>query len=384
MNLFDDDLKIDKIVEDDVPNRGEKIVDFLKSHIWIGMILSILIVFSICFLSVAMHINTHYDKLGSADERKNYYQILSTFFITFIVAFFAWGISMYFLIRPIFKIREEMQSIKDGNLYKQIEIKGTHEIWQLAKLYNDMASELGNQRLECSYEREEKQRAISAKHAAERRSLEYIINTNFVYGITDYLISNKDQLADDKEKEIISILNTVLKYVSNSYSDEVNIGTEIKWIDKYLYLAKILHGDLFDYEIDLPDNLAGWPSLKLLLLPFVENSIEHGFSDVKEGGMIKIFASELHNKLILNIWDNGKGFDEDALKEINAFINNHNNYEYNDIYNEKNTLMRSLSNLYDFYGNRFDIKINTMKDDGTCITMFLPLPNRFSWQGLEQ
>jgi len=45
----------------------------------------------------------------------------------------------------------------------------------------------------------------------------------------------------------------------------------------------------------------------MLIQPFIENSIIHGFSDIKNGGLLDIYFKIKNNRVIINVSDNGVG-----------------------------------------------------------------------------
>ena len=47
----------------------------------------------------------------------------------------------------------------------------------------------------------------------------------------------------------------------------------------------------------------------MIIQPFVENSIVHGISNLKEGGIVDIIFSIIKDYLMVEIIDNGIGFD---------------------------------------------------------------------------
>ena len=73
----------------------------------------------------------------------------------------------------------------------------------------------------------------------------------------------------------------------------------------------------FDYQIEMADDLEideiKVPSM--LLQPFIENSIEHGFKGIEYEGiiLIKIFKENSQLKIIIS--DNGKGFGDSKLEK---------------------------------------------------------------------
>lgn len=381
MNLIDNDLNIDKIVEDDIQNSTTTLINFIRSRFIIQLVLSMFISMFLLFISALFVINNQYDK-SIIEQRNLYFKYVVVSLLIIIIVYIIWYCFIRYFIKPVFEIKREMEDIKNGNLYKQIEIKGTNELWQLADAYNKMAKELANQKLEVSFQTEERLKAVEAKNIIERKAIENYINTSFIYEIICYIHNDYRVLTDDEKNNIISRLISVLNYINPSYNEDVNIGTEIEWIKDYLFIKRLLSDNSFEYDIDISEELYKWPSLKLLILPYVDNCIIHAFADVKENKCIKIFASESHNRLVLNIWDNGNGISADKLKELNKFIDyrRKNNYATE---NYNSSLKNSISKLFSYYGERLEFKINSLENDGTCFTIFLPLPNKFSWQSLE-
>ena len=172
----------------------------------------------------------------------------------------------------------------------------------------------------------------------------------------------------------------------NPHSDlEASVGSEIEFIENYLYIQKMITGDAFAYEFDISPVYYSWPATKLFMLPFVDNCLTHGFKGLDKGGQIKIFASEYHNRLELNIWDNGTGLDEGAKKSIERTIKNMKNLDINlsEISAGMN-IQNTISKLYYFYGERLDIKIRSAENEGTDFLLYLPVPNKFSWQKFNE
>ncbi len=58
---------------------------------------------------------------------------------------------------------------------------------------------------------------------------------------------------------------------------------EISWIEQYLFLQRERLDSVFDYAIDFDSDYDNWPCRKLMLQPFVENSIIHGFEGMERG-----------------------------------------------------------------------------------------------------
>ncbi|MCS3800983.1 sensor histidine kinase [Niastella sp. OAS944] len=92
------------------------------------------------------------------------------------------------------------------------------------------------------------------------------------------------------------------------------LETEIKQVEYYLQLEQLrfkfkyvlaVAGNVNTTEISIPT---------MLLQPFVENAIKHGIVEKKEAGEIEVAISRSNNDLHIEIKDNGKGYDVNAIK----------------------------------------------------------------------
>jgi two-component system LytT family sensor kinase len=85
--------------------------------------------------------------------------------------------------------------------------------------------------------------------------------------------------------------------------------TEIKQVEYYLQLEQLRFK--FEYKITVAENVntteVDIPTM--LLQPFVENAIKHGIVEKKEAGMIEVVIGRNQNDLLIEIKDNGKGYD---------------------------------------------------------------------------
>ena len=89
----------------------------------------------------------------------------------------------------------------------------------------------------------------------------------------------------------------------------ISLSQEKKLLDDYLQMEQLRFG--FKYEInqsgDLDLDNTDIPSM--LLQPFVENAVKHGISQKAIEGKIVIEFIKQASNLLLNIIDNGNGFD---------------------------------------------------------------------------
>ena len=122
----------------------------------------------------------------------------------------------------------------------------------------------------------------------------------------------------DKAIGYLSHLAKLMRFnFENASENFVLLKNETEALASYLNLQKLYRPDLFEYLLELyegyeEDEIYIPP---MLLQPFVENAIEHGFSDISYPGMLLIKVDKWKHSLHCVIEDNGKGME--VLKKQN-------------------------------------------------------------------
>jgi tetratricopeptide (TPR) repeat protein len=107
------------------------------------------------------------------------------------------------------------------------------------------------------------------------------------------------------------------KVLDNSQFQFISLYEELEALKTYMELEKARFSKKFDYEILTPDNipLNDYNIPTMILQPFVENAIWHGFSTLEGEGKIRIeIVQPSSSILLISIEDNGIG--REKAKEI--------------------------------------------------------------------
>ena len=75
-------------------------------------------------------------------------------------------------------------------------------------------------------------------------------------------------------------------------------------------------GDRVEFVRDIPETLYGYEIPKLMLQPLVENAVNHGLRNRKQGGRVKIKMRKRGENLVITVADNGIGCDTERLWKI--------------------------------------------------------------------
>jgi ligand-binding sensor domain-containing protein/uncharacterized membrane-anchored protein YhcB (DUF1043 family) len=156
-------------------------------------------------------------------------------------------------------------------------------------------------------EREKLQRSIEEAKAEALRSQ---MNPHFIFNVLNtlqhYINSNDKKLANQHLAKISKLFRMTLEH---SKHPEILLEEEVESLKLYLELEEKRFEGLFESSVQVyPDELLESAVLPpMLLQPFVENSIKHGFSNLERKGKLEIICTQNGQRLEIRIKDNGIG-----------------------------------------------------------------------------
>jgi len=145
----------------------------------------------------------------------------------------------------------------------------------------------------------------------EMKALRAQMNPHFIFNainsIQNYMLDNDVDAALNYLSDFAKLIRLTLDNVSKK---QVTLEDELSYLKYYLNLEQMRFGKKFETVIILPPDYENSKIIipSMILQPFVENSIKHGFAFKTEGGKIKLeFQISDDNILKCIIEDNGIG-----------------------------------------------------------------------------
>ena len=145
----------------------------------------------------------------------------------------------------------------------------------------------------------------------EQKALRLQMNPHFIFNVLNS-IHNLIILNDSsKARYALSKFSKLMRQVlENSREKLISIEEELATIQEYIQLEKLTNANDFEFSIIVGDEIdINEPILPpMMLQPFVENAIIHGFKNLPRLGRIEIkFNLESEHILVCSISDNGMG-----------------------------------------------------------------------------
>lgn len=269
-------------------------------------------------------------------------------------------VTIRYLLRSIDVIVDNMNHVKQGDT--KVRISNTHkmpdEVATIAEHLNKMLDQL-------DYSIEKEKLLSERERVAEIAALEARINPHFLYNTLDTI---NWMAIDNNEVEIsnaISALGKILRYGINESNGVVTIATELDWLNQYIFLQQTRLKDTFEYVTNIDPEVMQYRIHKLLLQPFVENSIIHGFNG-KSGVHRLEIKMTVDTMLNIEITDNGIGMGEEQVQMINSGKFQ----QYDDKYHVGMENAFQRINMY--YGENTQVYIKSSLGVGTTVCIQIP------------
>lgn len=147
----------------------------------------------------------------------------------------------------------------------------------------------------------------------EQKALLAQMNPHFIFNslnsIQSFLIFNENDLA---ERYLLKLSQLIRMTLSNSRESEISIEKEIDVLRKYIELEQMRFKNRFDFDINVSLTPADYQRSipPMLIQPFVENAILHGFKELRDGGKLELHIGGVSNDVLhVEISDNGLGYE---------------------------------------------------------------------------
>ena len=149
---------------------------------------------------------------------------------------------------------------------------------------------------------------------ANLEALRMQLNPHFLFNTlnTISVLAMKGEKA--RVVRMINRLSDLLRLSLENSRQTVTLAEELEFVERYLEIEQVRFRDRLAVEVDVPADLMSAEVPSLLLQPLVENAVLHGVSQQLDGGLVRIEAKRLRDRLALVVRDTGPGFQEHDMR----------------------------------------------------------------------
>lgn len=155
---------------------------------------------------------------------------------------------------------------------------------------------------------------------ARLKALQQQLQPHFLFNTLNSISVLMHRDVHAAERTLVRLSDLLRLILERLGEQEVRLDDEVDFIRKYLEIERTRFNDrlVVRYDVTVEAGAAMVPTL--LLQPLVENAIKHGIARKSGTGHIDIVARREHNKLHIEVRDDGIGLSEDALTALNKGI----------------------------------------------------------------
>ncbi|QTH45313.1 sensor histidine kinase [Cohnella sp. LGH] len=234
-------------------------------------------------------------------------------------------------------------------------ISGSDEIGQMNHVFLRMVMRTKN--LIAQVHETEKE-----KYLLELKALQEQIKPHLLYNTLSAVHSMAHGIEAHEISKAIFHLTDFYKLTLSKGMDIIPIANELRHTNNYIEIIKIRFNEKYQFVQQIDPEIYDFRTPKLILQPFVENAIFHGFDCVLDREpVIELKAEKTNDAIVFYISDNGKGMDQGKIAEI-----------YGDRC-EGYAIKNIDSRLQLYYGFPYGVTIISKPDSETVVTVKIPL-----------
>jgi len=223
------------------------------------------------------------------------------------------------IIRPIYRLNAQIEELDHAQNTIRLDETAENEIGSIATRINELLAKISslNQK-NISVQTRLYEMEIS-KRQTQLYAYQSQINPHFLYNMLQCM-RGISLMHGMKQIALICTNMAVLFRYSIKGKNFVKLQEELDIIDKYLYMIAVRFQDRISYMLKVSGEVKECAIPKMILQPLVENAIFHGLEPIDRPGKLEIICDLKEGALIINIKDNGIGFDKDKLGELNRIL----------------------------------------------------------------
>ena len=213
------------------------------------------------------------------------------------------------ITRPLRELTEQTREISKGNYKIHLNINSNDEIGILNDHFNEMASrldELVNEVLLGKMLQQE----------AQYNALQAQIDPHFLYNNLDtaYWMSRMEKA--ETTGKILLALSALYRSAASTEGKIISVDDEVKNVSQYLTLQELRLGSQIHFFLETEESARNLSTLRFILQPLIENSIEHGILATGGSGTVSVRIYRKNEYLYYVITDSGKGTSAQEITEL--------------------------------------------------------------------
>lgn len=264
--------------------------------------------------------------------------------------------------KPLHTLIMAMENFKQGDFSQKVEVMTQDEVGEASACFNRMVDDI-RELIDKNYVFALKERE------SELDILQAQMNPHFLYNTLDSLYWKATESGNDEIAEDILALSQLFRLVLNTGNGIVTVQAEAELVDRYLHIQKMRFGKRLQYKISLDKTMLKEEIPKLIIQPFVENAIVHGFEKADGNYDLSVTGKREDNRMVFQIRDTGVGMSEEQME---AIWDKADTRKYASQRIGRYAIKNVKERLELIYHDDYDLCIESRVGQGTAVTISVP------------
>ena len=221
---------------------------------------------------------------------------------------------------------------------------------------------------------------IGQLRQAQLSELQAQINPHFIFNTLQLINLSvlRETRKDTPATKVISMFSKLMRSAYDTKRMIVPVREEIENLRLFTDIQSVRYGGRLHTEYEIGPECGGFCTPKLMLQPFVENCMLHGFQNAEQDWKLTIRCRLENGFLIFTIADNGAGIEPERLREIREKLDSPNIQGQNiGITNVRQRLML-------LFGGQSAVSVESVPGQGTQVTIRHPAMERHPFEDAQQ
>lgn len=264
--------------------------------------------------------------------------------------------------KPLHNLSVAMEKFKQGDFSQKVEVMTMDEVGEASVCFNNMVDDI-RELINKNYVMALKERE------SELDVLQAQINPHFLYNTLDTLYWKAVEAGDEEIAEDIISLSQLFRLVLNRGEGIVAVRSEAELLERYLHIQKMRFGKRLEYEVRFRESMMEEKIPKLILQPFVENAIIHGFEKGEKNFCLSVLGEKTDNRMVFFIRDTGIGMSREQLE---AIWQEKDSKQYSGQRIGKYAIRNVKERLDIIYHESYELNIESKEGQGTTVKLSIP------------
>jgi sensor histidine kinase YesM len=217
------------------------------------------------------------------------------------------------IVSQITVLLQSFKRIEQGRFDTRMRTEGPiMEFAQLSRSFNQMAGKLGDML-------EKLEEGHQALRKAEFKALQSQINPHFLYNTLDMINWMAAMRGAQDVSEVVAKLAKLFRISLSKGNPFVRLSEELEHASLYVQLLQLRFKEPFRYELFMnPGTDEGWYVPKLILQPFIENAVIHGFHGKPDQTSMITVTCQAEGKQLILVISNNETYAGSAFRETRS------------------------------------------------------------------